>query len=115
MRKGGIKAKRTRMHCVGLCCPEGGVLTSFLFSFLSFFSFPFFFLYKQRSQETLGLGRAVEPPAPHPGCLTVAEVSLRRREYKLKLGERSEDKWMSSHRSDSLQPQRDASGHGNIS
>lgn len=71
-----IEAKRRRMHCVGLCCPEGGVLTSFLFSFLffflfslSFFSFPFFFLYKQRSQETLGLGRAVEPLSPPPRML----------------------------------------------
>lgn len=40
-----IEAKRTRMHCVGLCCPEGGVLTSFLFSFLFFFLFSLSFLF----------------------------------------------------------------------
>lgn len=44
------------MHCVGLRCPEGGVLT---------LSVSFLFLYKQRSQGTSGLGRAVES-APHP-------------------------------------------------
>lgn len=63
-----IEAKGTRIHCVALCCPEGGVLTLCV-SFLSFF---FSLLYKQQSPETLGLGRVVEsaswpPGVPHRG------------------------------------------------
>lgn len=63
-----VEAKGTRIHCVALCCPEGGVLTLCV-SFLSFF---FSLLYKHQSPETLGLGRVVEsaswpPGVPHSG------------------------------------------------
>lgn len=72
-KEGGreIEAKGTRIHCVALCCPEGGVLILCV-SFLSLSLFLFFLLYKQQSPETLSLGRVVEsapwpPEVPHSG------------------------------------------------